>query len=343
MFIIKNIILRWNITEKCSLGCSHCYNKDFRNKEEWHLSEADIMDIINSLPEKSIRMIKLSGGEPFESELLSFICNNLLEKGISYGISSNGLFNYYDYEEIFSKYNCEFVTFSVDGVTQKHFDTFRKKSQANKVFHNIENIKRYHPKTKIAINLVLNKDNYQDILIILDLLFNKYKVDKVNVTQLSIINEYTRQKSCDKSEILGTLIDIKKYMANNITNEHYYPNVQLSIGCNKVYNDMSPNLIDEKFNLNYRCNAGKTLGVVYGSGFLLPCEKAIYSESVRDVNFEEYSLLKHDFWEIWDRPLFNKVYEYDLMFRESVLKARNINCESCEYRHFNCGECVFKT
>jgi len=183
---LKNIILRWNITNKCSMECNHCYNKNLRNSYDIDMCESDVIKIINNLPTDAIRYVKLSGGEPFESDLLPPICKNLSSSFIDYGISTNGMFDYNEFNYVFSSDRCKFVAISLDGFLEKHFNTFRNKASADIVFKNMRIIKEKHPGIKMAINLVLNRDNFSDIEEILSEIFFSLYIDKVNMHYLYI-------------------------------------------------------------------------------------------------------------------------------------------------------------
>ena len=114
------VFLRWDITNNCRMKCIHCYNADFRNKRKDILKEDDIRMVIGRLPVEKISVVKLMGGEPFDSEYIDVICNELENKGMKFGLTTNGDFDY-EYCELiaFSKKMCSYITFSMDGYQEE--------------------------------------------------------------------------------------------------------------------------------------------------------------------------------------------------------------------------------
>lgn len=81
------IFVKWYITSKCNIRCTHCYLENYTHQEK-DLSR--IFDTIDFLADKQVRSITLLGGEPMVRKDLPEIAKRITQKGIVLLIVTNG-------------------------------------------------------------------------------------------------------------------------------------------------------------------------------------------------------------------------------------------------------------
>lgn len=333
-------ILRWNITSNCRYNCKHCYNRKNRysNNEDLPISKLDV--VLSKLDNKFIKHIKLSGGEPFDYENFDYLCKKLEEKNINFGVSTSGLIDISKTNLINNK-NFIFCTISLDGNNKETASFFRIDSDYDIIKKNIENLRRKNKEIKIAINIVINKINVERIYEILKSYFYDLKVDKVNIATLKAMSISQKKYICNTMEYYNMLKEIKKFKEEYYEENGNDANIELSLSCNNIFEEIDSTIFSEKFNLNYSCQAGKTMAFIDNYGNLLPCD-AITNTSLYSAykNNKSYSLLYNSFADILMEYLFNEVYQFDMTFRFGT-KSHIKRCEKCIHRKMNCGRCYF--
>lgn len=333
------ITLRWDITNKCSLNCIHCYNYNERYNVS-DITKNKILKIINNIPSKDIKFIKLSGGEPFEFNELSYLTDLLRDTNIDFGITTNGMFKQnYENKKVLLNERLKFITFSLDGCTKEEAQIFRKNVDFNFVIDNIKLVKKIRSDIKIAIILIINKLNYKNIFNILDFYFNNINIDKICLTNLKVTNNKIKELKCSDDEINNVLSQVDNFKINNKNNSK----IELSLTCNKVidYIDFKSDI-----SLDYKCTAGRETGYIDSLGNLLPCTAIAEHISYNSIkNSNEYSLIDNPFWDIWMKEEFEKVYQYDLEYRYSnnIELFRKSECLKCKHREQKCSSCYFRS
>ncbi|WP_192561102.1 radical SAM protein [Pseudomonas gozinkensis] len=81
------IFVKWYITSKCNIRCTHCYLEDYTYQEN---DLPRIFDTIDFLAANQVRSITLLGGEPMVRKDLSIIAKRITEKGMILLIVTNG-------------------------------------------------------------------------------------------------------------------------------------------------------------------------------------------------------------------------------------------------------------
>ena len=338
------IILRWDITNKCSLNCIHCYNHNTRESVNEINNREDLNKIITNLPQDSIRFMKLLGGEPFEFSEIVFLTDQLKRNNIKFGITTNGMFEKNKENiSIINNPKLVFITFSLDGHNQQSAEVFRRNIDFNSVIQNIELVKMLRPEIPISIILILNKFNFTNIYSILDYFFNIIKINKICLTDLKITHQNLSKMKCDKNDLIEVVKQVNKFKSNTNTQ----CNIELNFGCNMMLKDLYHNqdLVTSDISLDYRCTAGRDSGYIDYLGNLLPCDAILENENYSNIKeSREYSLVDNDFWDIWVKPEFDNVYKYDLEFRygSNINVTKSDDCMNCNYRETRCSKCFFQ-
>lgn len=329
------IYLRWDITNKCRMNCIHCYNADFRNKNKDVLTCEDMKLIVEKLPAEKIDILKLMGGEPLDCEYIEELSGFLNTKGIRYGITTNGDFDF-NYADciMFSKDNFSYITFSMDGYNKKEALLFRRNLNLENVISNMIQFRNKYPYKKMCLNLILNNINYSSIYDIL-IFYSAIGVEKINVSNLSGKSEIVSKYRCSESQLVFATKEIIRFKRKN---------AKIIIECAYCCNKMKMRLAEKDrdiLSFDYQCLAGREIGYIDYMGNLLPCgailnNETMYSKYIQDGN---YSLLKYEFFDIWMKDAFLQVYDHDVCFRIKNL-ANNKSCLSCKSKGI-CGDCLY--
>ncbi len=133
----------FELTYSCNLRCAHCYASTSTEKRDF-LSFLEIHNILKFLKEKGLRIIELTGGEPFLHpdfyKILEFCCENF--EYVS-ALTNGTLVNERDID-IFSKYRDKLlINISLDGPNPEIHDEKRGvKGAFEKVINSIEIFKK---------------------------------------------------------------------------------------------------------------------------------------------------------------------------------------------------------
>jgi len=104
----------WDITDKCNLGCMHCYMEE-RNRGA--LSDEQELGIVNGLADIGVEKVFIGGGEPFMKPGLEGVMAQLADRGIRTGLVTNGTRVDYGLVE---RAEPESVQVSIDGGREFH-------------------------------------------------------------------------------------------------------------------------------------------------------------------------------------------------------------------------------
>lgn len=145
------------VTSKCLLECKHCINYKYDGKD---LCLDDIHFILKKLREGGVKLIKFTGGEPFDRDDFKQIVLQCEDMGLKYIIYSNGMNLGFDWLNSLS--NLDSIRISFDGYKQTH-DYIRGKGNFDIVFQNLINSVKIYPNIKFVVNYTVNTQNYNQI------------------------------------------------------------------------------------------------------------------------------------------------------------------------------------
>lgn len=146
------------ITDRCNLGCRHCYMSSVDVTSDDKLSFNDWKDIFDSFAEYADE-INISGGEPLMREDIYDIIDYI--RGISDAhitLSTNGtMITEYNVKKLCDTFNSFSISF--DGVDEESCSKIRGKYVFEKAVKAVKLIHMYDPEKKISASMVLSKDN----------------------------------------------------------------------------------------------------------------------------------------------------------------------------------------
>ena len=200
MNINKKITIMWELSLKCNLNCSFCYQTERRNKQESEINFKQAIKIIDNIDTES--HISFIGGESFLFPKFMEILKYLDKKWITYDITSNWTIIEHFIFELNKLKNLKHIIFSIDYFWEKHDISRSYKWLFNKIKNIIPKLN-----TQININTIIFEDTQEKEIIKLFLSFNK--LNKSNY-YLLINSSYTKEEyENSKNKIKN--ISIKKY------------------------------------------------------------------------------------------------------------------------------------
>lgn len=179
------------ISHGCNARCKYCDN--YKNKLKF-LTYKEFTDVINKLLFLGCKEIKIWGDEPFLNPDIIEMINYSKKKGLKIILPTNAtlLSN-----KILNKIKNKVDEFQIsyDSIDEVKFQKLRGYKK-QKVEEAIIRINKLSPKSKININVLISKDNYFEVLDIVNKL-NQY----FNITQFSFLEMHDLSKSCVKGKL----------------------------------------------------------------------------------------------------------------------------------------------
>lgn len=328
------LTIRWDITKKCNLHCKHCSAyEDTSNSNNAQLALQDIISIMQKFSDEKIDLIKLLGGEPLLRDDLNQIILEANLRKIPIGFTTNGTVPFSkDIQGSIMAGKLRYITFSLDSENDSINAALRPSNTVNIVKDNIKYIaelkQKYQLPLKIAVNCVINKNNYLSIDSLLDFAIQN------NVNKISFSNLVPRGRAKSLDELIITpsqLIQTALIIANHFKNNNGLISVEPSFAP-ALLADYMRIKYDMKFpEIIYRCRAATELCYIDEIGRLYPCESIINKYPMNNNNLLEYS-----FRDIWNSQEFNKVFqevEYGIEYSSNL-------CKLCKYRFATCYPCI---
>ncbi|WP_338881117.1 PqqD family peptide modification chaperone (plasmid) [Clostridium perfringens] len=274
---IKSI--HWDITKKCNLRCSHCYNADKyfnKNSEEYidnELSLEECLKTVDKLYEAGFGHIHFLGGEPLFSENIFPVIKKAKKYGMLISINSNAILLTEEVQNKLIELDIDQYAASIDGCTAKVNDSIRGAGTFDLICKNMKNfnalIKKSKSKIETLIVFTLTKANSEEILL-LPKLANDLGVGLITLTTFIESGNGNINKdnfSCD----IGYLCDkIENMVKEELIN--YDVALQLDMRplfCEYLVAKYNANVI---FNLkNSLCSAGEKVWYLEADGKVHPC------------------------------------------------------------------------
>ena len=206
------------ITKKCNLNCSHCYNES-SNREHEGLSRKDLSNFLEQVDKMGVFNIFLTGGEPFIRKDFMDILYEINDRKMEIGILTNGILLNKDSIKELSKIKPKFLAVSLESLNEEKYRIIRRVNN-KKVIDNI--LKMKNQEINVKINTVLFNglnDSYVDIKSLL--LFLKEKGFNRNDLAIDEFLNIGRGKKFDKYVIKdkAKIIENYKRASREIFNE----------------------------------------------------------------------------------------------------------------------------
>lgn len=314
-------VYKWDITNRCNMGCAHCLNADKRHGAT-DLSLEGIKKAIDKIAPYGSK-ISLLGGEPTCTRDFPEIIRYIRQKGIDVEIVTNGL-AIGPLEGVIDNVNR--VTVSIDGYDQKTYGALRPERFFERVVGNARKLAQNVP---VDINCVVNKHNFDVLDHMIDLAL-EIGAKSLNFLQMLDIGSaqgknftITLYEVIKALTVLGERINRLDETDPSINPRFVYP---LVVDCvNKRYGYHIPLP-------SHMCGAGVTFGYINQRGELFPCDRIADCWPVDDAS----SLVEHDFSEICTSQLFRRAFAFQVA---EDTYDRWEPCNHCPYLRKTCFPC----
>ena len=179
-----------DVTFKCNLRCSYCYYSD--NFLKTDVNTDKLKRIIDSLRESNIRVLNMTGGEPFiRSDIFEIISYAKL-KGLKLILNTNGtLLNKEMADRLKSISPYIFLRISIDGTEKKH-DMLRGKGTYKKTWENIKYLNKIGIPMRLSF-VAMHKNTFDVLPLYLKLL----KYPSIKDLNISLANRIGSAKNKD--------------------------------------------------------------------------------------------------------------------------------------------------
>lgn len=165
---LSNLIVDLFISDKCNLGCKHCYFGDTHtignplSLEQWKI-------VIDSFYSKGVRHFHISGRESFlDNRVLDIVSFIKRKNGTFSGLVSNGTGQLHFYRSLINE-GVDYLEFSIDGTEDTH-NYIRGRGVFNEVINTLESLSQFS--NIIDISTCLNKNSADEYFTIIELCSN---------------------------------------------------------------------------------------------------------------------------------------------------------------------------
>lgn len=274
----------------CNHKCYYCIAHKVKSPEI--MQRQNISKLIKAVKENNIPAVILSGGgeptvSPYFRETIIELKNNNIDIGI---ITNGGLIENFVNDILM---NCVWCRISFDAVNKEQFQNIRGADDFEKVKLNIKQLidmkKEIESKTTIGIQMVVNKENFNNIIDFVEMCRNDFPdIDYVQIRPLeAYITEevYTKEQ---EEKIKSQLIKINEYA------DGFSEKIIVSDKWDIVFSS------DRRFGFN-ACWGAELTGVIHSNGnFYLCCHSAnnkgylfgnVFAEDFADVLVKRHEII----------------------------------------------------
>ncbi len=330
--------IKWDITYKCNLNCSHCVNGNLLGNIKDELDINEIRCIIEKLSKLNIvDYVHLLGGEPTARKDFLEIFKAFSDNKLCFGFNTNGIaINNNIINNLVENNYLTNVVFSLEGHTAKVNDSVRGKNVFEITTKNLKALikaKKEHKRDglRITINTVFSKKNKDYLNDMLDFCLN-LGVDEF------VLLQYLTEGSAKKDNAGVSFMDeleAVRVIANryeelkerlNIVPRFVFPTAKLYV--EKVLKKEFPKV-------KHMCGAGTSFAFLNNEGSLFPCDR--YTESIlSSYNKDDINLARGDFWGIFSQA----GYEIPYQLTEGKYSYLNMQpCNVCPFLKKDCYPC----
>ncbi len=156
----------WNMTLRCNLRCSHCYNEAGEGAPDDELTTHQAEALIDDLAQMGVPVLLFSGGEPVLRDDLCRLGAYAAGKGIRPVVSTNGTLITSEVAEALREAGFQYVGVSIDGMSETH-DRFRCRQGAFvDAWEGIRHAREAGLRT--GVRFTVTQDNVHDLPDVLD-------------------------------------------------------------------------------------------------------------------------------------------------------------------------------
>lgn len=159
------LIVAWETTSACNLGCSYCRAKATAEPNRDELSTEEALALIDEI-EPLKPLLILSGGEPLLRPDIFLLSQRAVSKGLRVSLATNGTLLTPEIVDKIASSGVSRISISLDGATPEEHDAARGQGCYQQIMKGIENLRG---KVDFQINFTITKRNAQYVPEIFDL------------------------------------------------------------------------------------------------------------------------------------------------------------------------------
>jgi len=299
--LVPATFVQWLATRECNMACEFC-EAGAGEKQPDELNYDEVIRLVDDLADMGVERFFISGGEPLVRKDIFEIINHVLERGMKYGIATNGLL-VPRHEDEFARMRPYVYFTSLDGLEETNDHLRGHKGAFMQTLDSLDFIKSTGVRHR-WVNTVVSTENIDE----LDALKDVIRQADVTVWRIALLIPVGRAQ--EKQDMFLDDAGVRRVLDFIRETRRILP-VEISedAGC------MGPC----EFELRpapFFCGAGLTRCSIMPDGEVLPCQIA-YDNACSEGNVRD-----KPFSEIWKNGF--------RQFREPVFENECIEC-----RHFH--------
>jgi len=198
---IKIVQADIELTKNCNLRCKYCFNEAGKGSPDLPLYQW--IELLDSLYNAGLRVIKVSGGEPFlYTNILDFL--DYAQKKFIVSVNTNGYFINEEISRRLSTMHLQSVQVSLDSITPKVHDSLRGKGTWEKAMRAIKLL--HHAGVPIRVSTTVTTQNYNELGNIRNLA-NKYEAE----LSLEVLKKVGKANNLDSMYFISNPEKVKQY------------------------------------------------------------------------------------------------------------------------------------
>ncbi|HEY1212642.1 MAG TPA: radical SAM protein [Bryobacteraceae bacterium] len=151
------LFVKWYITSRCNLRCSHCYLKDYSQQAE----HTQIIPIIDYLGKNGVQGVVLIGGEPLTRSDLEAVAERLMHHGIGLKVATNAILATKTRARSLVSSGAKRFQVSVEGASAVDNDPIRGKGTFEQILIGAGNLQEAGG--EVALAVTVTRHNYRRI------------------------------------------------------------------------------------------------------------------------------------------------------------------------------------
>jgi radical SAM protein with 4Fe4S-binding SPASM domain len=314
----------WELTYACNMRCKHC-GSSCGEKYPDELSSEEALSLCDDLASLGLKVVTLSGGEPFLRKDWDLIAKRLVEKGVTVNAISNGWYIDEALIEKASRSGIVNIGVSLDGLEKTH-DFMRMKGSYERVLRALDTMNEKGMSTVVCTSV--NKMNLPEFPRMYDIILEK-KVQRWQFQIASPMGNLLEHKELiieprEVDDLIDFTFDVasKGHVIVDLADDIGYYNTKISEIRKLGSTDK------DTFTVWAGCNAGKCVLGIRANGDISGCL------SIRDPDFIEGNIRDVPLAEMWTSP---DAFSWTRKLTKSQLRGF---CVKCQYGRYCLGGCT---
>lgn len=162
-------VVFWNITNRCNLGCEHCYSQSGPQcQAEGEMKTTEALGLIDDLAGMGVPLILFTGGEPLMREDIWELADHAAFRDIKTALSTNGTLITAEVARKIRKSGIEYAGISLDGARAETHDHFR--NSPGSFQRTVSGFAHCHKAgVRCGVRVTLTRENYNELGPLVDL------------------------------------------------------------------------------------------------------------------------------------------------------------------------------